>query len=125
MTSEEIVSAFCESFAKNDLDETMQWIGDDCLYHNIPLEPMRGAAAIRQVLGGFVQQLGSLRFEVLHQVARGEIVMNERVDHFTPPQGKPFGLPVVGVFEVRDGKIRGWRDYFDVRQFEERSGIKL
>ena len=26
------------------------------------------------------------------------------------------GLPVMGTFEVRDGKISAWRDYFDMAQ---------
>ena len=26
-------------------------------------------------------------------------------------------LPVMGVFELADGKITAWRDYFDMAQF--------
>ncbi len=67
----------------------------------------------------------SLRFEVLHQVASGDVVMNERVDHFVLTDGRNASLPVTGVFEVKDGQITGWRDYFDVRQFEEATGVAL
>ncbi|HWM52333.1 MAG TPA: limonene-1,2-epoxide hydrolase family protein, partial [Thermoplasmata archaeon] len=31
-------------------------------------------------------------------------------------------LPVMGTFEVSDGKIRAWRDYFDMNQFTRRMG---
>ena len=31
-------------------------------------------------------------------------------------------LPVMGTFEVRDGKIDAWRDYFDMNQFTSRMG---
>jgi hypothetical protein len=45
----------------------------------------------------------------------------------TPLQGRgtplySFELPVMGTFEVRDGKISAWRDYFDMNQFTTRMG---
>ena len=43
-------------------------------------------------------------------------VMTERVDVFTFVNGR-IALPVSGTFEVRDGKIVAWRDYFDMNQF--------
>jgi limonene-1,2-epoxide hydrolase len=33
-----------------------------------------------------------------------------------------FELPVMGIFEVSDGKIGAWRDYFDVNHFTSRMG---
>ena len=42
--------------------------------------------------------------------------MNERTDTMTIGD-KTVALPVAGVFEVADGKIVGWRDYFDMAQF--------
>ena len=47
--------------------------------------------------------------------------MTERADVFTLP-GKSFELQVIGTFEVRDGKISAWRDYFDQTQFASRMG---
>ena len=37
-------------------------------------------------------------------------------DVFRMP-GTTIELPVMGTFEVRDGKIAAWRDYFDLNQF--------
>ena len=125
MNPDETVRAFCESFDRFDVDEMMRLIADDCVYHNIPLEPVRGAEAIRQTLGMFQQMLKTIRFEVHHQTSSGNIVQNERVDWFETHDGKRYGLPVAGVFEVRDGKIVAWRDYFDTRQFEKGTGIPL
>jgi limonene-1,2-epoxide hydrolase len=31
-------------------------------------------------------------------------------------------LPVSGTFEVRDGRIVAWRDYFDMNQFLSQMG---
>ena len=50
-------------------------------------------------------------------VAQGNIVMTERVDHFRVGE-KRIMVPCMGIFELRDGKIAAWRDYWDLRQFE-------
>jgi limonene-1,2-epoxide hydrolase len=46
---------------------------------------------------------------------RGNVVLTERVDTFTIGQVVA-PLPVMGTFEVRDGKISAWRDSFDMAQ---------
>ena len=32
--------------------------------------------------------------------------------------GKEWALPVVGIFEVKNGKIAVWKDYFDMGQLQ-------
>jgi limonene-1,2-epoxide hydrolase len=39
--------------------------------------------------------------------------MNERIDMIKGPDGKVHGLPVMGTFVVRDGKIARSTDYRD------------
>ena len=55
----------------------------------------------------------TIEFVVLHAAARGNLVFTERVDRFRIA-GKTVELPVAGVFEIRDGRIAAWRDYFDL-----------
>lgn len=125
MTPADTVDAFCAALSRSDLDEAMRYIADDCSYHNIPMPVVQGAAGVRATLEGFLQLLGSIRVETLRQVAQGEWVMNERLDHFSPPQGKAYGLPVAGSFRVQNGKITVWNDYFDIGQFSQGTGISL
>lgn len=125
MTPEQIVNEFCDAVTKKDVDRAMALIADDCLYHNIPLDPIQGKAAIQQTLAGFLQLLGAIEIETLHQTCTGNVVMNERIDYFYPEGKGRVGLPVAGIFEVKDGKITSWRDYFDTKQMTERTGIAL
>ena len=60
---------------------------------------------------------GPVEFEVLRQTATGNTVMNERVDRFHTGSGRQIELPVMGIFEVNDGLITFWRDYFDQGTF--------
>ena len=46
-------------------------------------------------------------------MASGDAVMNERTDSITL-NGKPVTLPICAVFEVEGGRIRAWREYFDL-----------
>ena len=112
----DIVREFCDSWAAGDLDATMAFFTDDAVYHNIPVAPVSGTAAIRETIAGFTGGVQQVTFRILHIAAAGDVVLTERVDVFD------FGsstieLPVSGTFEVRDGKIAAWRDYFDLNQF--------
>ena len=99
----------------------MSFFSDDAVYHNIPVDPVVGRENIRATMAGFTAGVDAVEFDVRHAVADGAIVMTERVDHFHSA-AKVISLPVMGVFEVSDGKIAAWRDYFDLNQFMSQLG---
>jgi limonene-1,2-epoxide hydrolase len=82
-------------------------------YAGSAMAPIHGRAAIRDFIAGFLTTFDAIDFDIHHQVTNGAIVMNERTDHLRG-NGKDTPLPVVGVFEVTDGAITAWRDYFDM-----------
>ena len=65
-----------------------------------------------------------IELDVAHVVSAGDVVMAERVDRFRW-NGKRLDLPVCGVFEVRDGKIVKFRDYFNYPSWFEATGAPL
>ena len=48
----------------------------------------------------------------------GNLVFNERLDRFEMG-GNWIEIPVCGVWEVVDGKITLWRDYFDLATYRD------
>jgi len=114
-TSEDVVRRFCEAFARRDVDEILGFFTDDATYHNIPMEPAVGLDAIRALLESFVPGSPRIEFEVLHLASDGGVVLTERIDRLSFG-GREVELPVAGVFQVVDGKIAAWRDYFDMGQ---------
>jgi limonene-1,2-epoxide hydrolase len=92
---------------------------------NVPLEPVIGRENIANTIASFIRPgppgIEGIEFRVINIAADGPVVMTERVDAFKLPD-KSFELPVMGAFEVTDGKISAWRDYFDMNQFTSRMG---
>ena len=114
-TSEDVVRRFCAAFERRDVDEILGFFTDDAVYHNIPMEPAVGRDAIRALLESFVPGSPRIEFEVRHLASDGPVVLTERIDRLSFG-GREVELPVAGVFEVSDGRIAAWRDYFDMQQ---------
>jgi limonene-1,2-epoxide hydrolase len=117
---ETIVRDFCAAWTRRDIAELLGYFADDAVYHNMPLAPATGKDAIREILNLFVPPATTIVFEMLHVASAGSVVFTERVDRFVIA-GKEIALPVAGVFEVRDGKIAAWRDYFDFATWQRQS----
>jgi len=111
---DQVVTDFCKRWADPDPDELATWFTEDAVYHNIPMPPAEGRDAIKEFIAGFVSAFDGIDFQVHRQVGNGDVVMNERTDVMRKKGGGEVALPVMGVFEVRDGKIAVWRDYFDM-----------
>jgi limonene-1,2-epoxide hydrolase len=119
MNNSEIISRFCEAYQRMDADELIAYFHDDAVYHNIPMSPLVGRAAILQSLEALPAKFQAMRFETLRQVAAGDVVFNERIDYLQVGE-REIVLPVAGVFELDGGRIRAWRDYFDLGPLKAR-----
>ena len=106
-----VVNAFCASWSTLDPQKVVDFFADDAVYRVTETTPPTvGRAAIVQLLQRFLQRAQKVHFEILREYTAGPIVLNERHDHFTGPQGERI-FHVAGVFFVRDGKIAEWTDY--------------
>ena len=99
-----------------ECDELMGFFSEDAVYENVPIDPPnRGSEAIRKTLEQFSGMATQIEFVVHHQMAADGVVMNERTDRFEVG-GQWLEIRVMGVFEIQAGKIKAWRDYFDLAQ---------
>src|SRR5690606_29205327 len=120
--SDDVVRALCRSWSTPDPDEIAAYCAEDAVYHNIPMEPVVGRAAIRDFVAGFLGTFASIDFEIHRQVTSGGLVMNERTDTMRGKDGRSLALPVMGVFAVEGGLITAWRDYFDIGEVTRIAG---
>jgi limonene-1,2-epoxide hydrolase len=118
----ELVRRFCSAWSDGTgAEDLAAFFTDDAVYHNIPLAPVTGRDDIATTIASFTAGVEGIEFRVLNITGDGAVVLTERVDVFKLPD-KSIELPVMGTFEVRDGKIAAWRDYFDMNQFTSQMG---
>lgn len=120
-----LVSGFLESWRGRDIEHILSFLADDAVYHNVPVQPIVGRAAIRQIFQAFLDNFRSAALDVVAMAAQPDLVMAERVDRFVLNDGRKVDLPVTGVFVIKNQKIVRFSDYFDLASFERQSGLKL
>jgi limonene-1,2-epoxide hydrolase len=107
-----VVENFLNALQEQDFDRVGALVADDLVYQNVGFPTIRGGARVVKLMRGMEGRMG---FEVkFHRnVAEGSTVLNERTDVMVfGPLRVQFW--VCGVFEVHDGRITLWRDYFDL-----------
>ena len=116
------VLAFCKAGAARDLETQMSYIPENGIYHNMPDAPIVGKANIRMLLSGYLT--GSDATEIIvKEIAEAKpgLVFTERLDRFRS-KGKWIDCPVMGAAEVENGKIKHWRDYYDIAFLAKQMG---
>jgi limonene-1,2-epoxide hydrolase len=108
-----LVQAFLHAFEAMDFDTALTYLDDDVEYTNVPMGTVRGHAGVREVLEPFFSPIHENEFLMPRRAADGPVVFLERLDRHRLDHGWR-ELPVNSVFEVHDGKITVWRDYFDL-----------
>lgn len=112
MTPIEVVKAFNAAMEIKDYDNGLKYVSTNCEYTNIPMSTVRGPEGIRSVLEPFFAPTIENRFIIIREAAVGHLVFLERLDRHLLPTGW-VELPVTGVYEVHNGLITVYRDYFD------------
>jgi len=116
----QVVKDFCAAWERKDKQALLDAFTEDGVYHNIPMAPAAGKQAVGGLLDFVLSQGESITFEITHMAADGDTVLTERLDTFKSGD-KVVTLRVMGAFDVRDGKIAAWRDYFDMAEWTKQT----
>jgi limonene-1,2-epoxide hydrolase len=112
MNEIETVRAFLRCLEEKNLDRALSFVGADVVYQNIPLPPARGVREFEKQMRFFEKLVGHFEVRIHHIAADGPFVLTERTD-VIEGGGMRLAPWVCGTFEVREGRITLWRDYFD------------
>ena len=117
MEPEAVVDAFITAITSGDRDGAAALLAEDLVYENIGFGPTSLSEALPTVNGAtaaldFLAAMEDADWTTHRQHTFGQVVVNERTDRFTFG-GTRISIPVAGIFEVVDGRITYWRDYFD------------
>jgi len=118
-TSTEVVQNFLDlcTTGKSGIQEALhRYFTPTSVWENVGLARTTGVEEALGFLADAETSAGITHFDVdmLCIVADGDRVLTERVDRLLTAAGEPVvTVRVMGIFEVADGKIAAWRDYFD------------
>jgi len=114
--NEQIIRDFIDTWPSLDPEKIVAFFAEDGIYHNIPIDPVEGHEALRGFIAGFLADWSATKWDIVNIASAGDLVIAERIDHITVGD-KKVDLPCCGVFEMENGKIKAWRDYFDLATF--------
>jgi limonene-1,2-epoxide hydrolase len=117
-TPAEIVSAFIALWERPDgfPDAVDAYFTTDTVWEHHGLITTRGGEEAIGFYDQFSAQTGmaAMKIDVLAIAETGDKVLTERIDYILDAAGNTImTVPVMGIFEIADGKITAWRDYFD------------
>ncbi len=111
-----IIKGFIECWSSLDVDKITEFFSDNACYHNMPIDPVYGKENIRNFIKAFISTWEQTEWDILKIAAEGNYVFAERLDRTKASTGS-VDLPCLGVFELENGKIKLWRDYFDMTTY--------
>lgn len=116
LNNEQLIREFISAWSRLDVEELISFFTDDGVYHNMPIAPVAGHETLWSFITAFVDGWTQTKWDILNIASCDNIVFVERLDR-TKLTGRAIDLPCCGVFEVENGRIRVWRDYFDMATY--------
>jgi len=111
-----VIKNFIEAWSNLDAEELASYFSEDGIYYNMPAEPVQGKDQLKLFIGGFIANWTKTTWDTLNIIGEGDLVIAERLDR-TEVGDIKVDLPCCGVFLMEEGKIKVWRDYFDMSTF--------
>lgn len=113
---ETVVRDFLAALERLDTDAACALVSDDILYENKGLPAIRGRVQFDRAMGSLRRYLDGFEARTHNLAVDDDVVLTERTDVLRKADFEA-AFWVCGRFEVRDGRIVVWRDYFDFVNF--------
>ena len=115
----EIVTAFLAEWGKSTesmLASYGAYFTPETIWENVGISTSTGIDEAIALLGQFDTTYGvkTIEVDMINISYAGNVVMTERIDRLIAADGlEVMAIRLMGVFEVENGKVVHWRDYFD------------
>ncbi len=118
----DVVMQMIKAWDDRDGDKIADLFTEDGVLHSMMIDPIKGRENIRPRMKFLVDNATYMKIEPRNIAVKGNTVFLERTDSFTF-KGHSGKVPVVGVLEIRDGKVAEWREYYDRKELLEAMGV--
>ena len=110
------IKEFVARWSDLDAAKLASYFTEDGTYFNMPAKPVVGRENIQTFISRFIANWTETNWDILNIAESNDVVYCERLDRTKTSNGN-VDLPCFGVFEMKNGKIHVWRDYFDMNTF--------
>lgn len=119
-----VINRALAALPRRDLATLTELFDDAIVYQNVGAPALRGKRMTLRLFGFMLRPGRELDVRVHRSAAGGSTVLNERTDLL---RIGPLRLVfwAYGVFEVRDGRITLWRDYWSLQNMAAALGRAL
>ena len=112
-TPERIVTDFLDALARGDSAAAMADVAENIVYSNVGLPTIRGKRGVAKIFGAMDKaSYAGFDYRMISIATDDTVVLTERIDEIRLGRVR-IRFWVCGRFEVVDGAIVVWRDYFD------------
>ncbi|MGC4933873.1 limonene-1,2-epoxide hydrolase family protein [Gordonia sp. DT30] len=105
-------TGFLDALARGDSATAALDLADDVVYTNVSLPTIRGSNKVARLFARMDASPVSFDYRMVNVSSADTVVLTERVDQISLGRLR-LQFWVCGRFEVLDGRIAVWRDYFD------------
>ena len=114
MTHLDTINDLIADWTQRDVDAVVDRVADNItFYYAAGQAPIVGKASFRKFLSGMKDQQKDLDWRIKRSAETDDFIMTEGVDDYINAAGHHVQTPHMTIFEFTDGKISGWRDYFN------------
>jgi limonene-1,2-epoxide hydrolase len=124
LTPQQVVEAFVKAWEGGFIPAFERWMHPDALWQNTGFPDAVGKTQVMALLDRYlrVSRMPYGRVELKGVAAAGDLVLTERIDHLWSDDGLTHSAKIMGAFEVKDGLIARYSDYFDPTPFFDEKG---
>lgn len=111
----EIVRRLQQASKRRDLAEFLAFFAPHVEYHyHVGTRPLIGVAWVEKFITKYWKNNGDATWVIVRHAETGDSLLTEGREEYVNADGHKVVHPYMGVIDFENGKIVGWRDYFQM-----------
>lgn len=121
MSKFEQIEALVAASLSGDEETFLAGLHEDIVYHyHVGSRALEGKEWVRKFLHKYREFARDVKWRIDRYAETGDEVFVEGYEeYFDTRTNQVFAHPYMGIFEFKDGKVIGWRDYFEMNTLKE------
>lgn len=122
-TKMDTVMALMQANMDKDDEKFLGYLTDDIVYHyHVGSRPLIGKEWVQKFLNKYRVITADVNWRIdRHAETENELFVEGYEEYRDTRNNEIVAHPYMGIFEFRDGKVAGWRDYFEMNNKKQES----